>query len=76
MLPFIEQAPLYDQFGTAQAGYPAWGPVPWYGWNFPPHAAQVPGLLCPSDKARRPPRILIPTMGTPTMSSTTVIGRP
>jgi prepilin-type N-terminal cleavage/methylation domain-containing protein/prepilin-type processing-associated H-X9-DG protein len=51
MLPFIEQGSLYDSFGTAQAGYPAWGPVPWYGWNFPPHHVQVPGLLCPSDGA-------------------------
>jgi prepilin-type N-terminal cleavage/methylation domain-containing protein len=49
LLPFIEQAPLYEEFGTARDGYPAWGPVPWYGWNFQPHHAQVPTLLCPSD---------------------------
>lgn len=51
MLPFMEQSALYDKFGSPQASppYPAWGPVPWYGWNFLPHHAQVPGLLCPSD---------------------------
>ena len=51
MLPFMEQTALYDKFGQPQVSppYPAWGPVPWYGWNFLPHHAQVPGLLCPSD---------------------------
>ncbi|MHB9081971.1 MAG: DUF1559 family PulG-like putative transporter [Pirellulaceae bacterium] len=51
LLPFMEQSPLYDKFGSPQVSppYPAWGPVPWYGWNFLPHHAQVPGLLCPSD---------------------------
>lgn len=55
MLPFFEQQPLYDQFGAGQANpyYPAWGPVPWYGWNYAPHAAQVPSLLCPSDKGKK-----------------------
>jgi len=53
MLPFMEQQPLYDNFKSAQASpaYPAWGPVPWYGWNFLPHHAQVGDLLCPSDGA-------------------------
>jgi prepilin-type N-terminal cleavage/methylation domain-containing protein len=53
MLPFMEQTALYERFGQPQgspnAVYPAWGPVPWYGWNFLPHRAQVPTLLCPSD---------------------------
>lgn len=49
VLPFIEQEPLYDVFGTPGNGYPAWGPVPWYGWNFQPHNTQPPTLLCPSD---------------------------
>jgi prepilin-type N-terminal cleavage/methylation domain-containing protein len=51
LLPYLEQQPLYDAFKSPQASpaYPAWGPVPWYGWNFAPHNNQVPGLLCPSD---------------------------
>jgi prepilin-type N-terminal cleavage/methylation domain-containing protein len=51
LLPFIEQAPLYEAFGSPQVDppYPAWGPVPWWGWNFQPHHVQVPTLLCPSD---------------------------
>ncbi len=56
MLPFLEQTPLYDQFKAPQitpAVYPAWGPVPWYGWNFLPHHEQVPTLLCPSDGGGR-----------------------
>lgn len=61
LLPFMEQTALYDKFGSPQVAhtdpttgiaypaYPAWGPVAWWGWNFRPHHAQVPGLLCPSD---------------------------
>lgn len=51
LLPFMEQTALYEQWGMPQSGYPAWGPVAWYGWNFAPHHEQVPGLLCPSDGA-------------------------
>ncbi len=51
MLPFMEQTPLYDQVSSPQINppYPAWGPVPWWGWNFQPFLQKVPGLLCPSD---------------------------
>jgi len=53
LLPFMEQGALYDQYTSPQASpaYQAWGPVPWYGWNFQPHHAQVGTLLCPSDSA-------------------------
>jgi prepilin-type N-terminal cleavage/methylation domain-containing protein/prepilin-type processing-associated H-X9-DG protein len=54
MLPFMEEGPLYDQYKSPQTNpvpYNAWGPVPWYGWNFLPHHNQVKGLLCPSDSA-------------------------
>ncbi len=53
LLPFMEQQALYQQWTSPQANppYPAWGPVPWYGWNFQPHHAQPPMLLCPSDAA-------------------------
>jgi prepilin-type N-terminal cleavage/methylation domain-containing protein len=60
LLPFGEQAPLYDAIksgGTAQSvggstAHPAWGPVPDGGTtsnDFKPWMAQVPGLVCPSD---------------------------
>jgi prepilin-type processing-associated H-X9-DG protein len=51
MLPYLEEQPLYDFFKSPQASppYPAWGPVPWYGWNFAPHHEQPSVLLCPSD---------------------------
>ncbi len=53
LLPFMEQGPLYDQYTSPQSSpaWPAWGPVPWYGWSFQPHHAQVQTLLCPSDSA-------------------------
>ncbi|WP_347246033.1 DUF1559 domain-containing protein [Thermogutta sp.] len=51
LLPYLEQTSIYQQFSSPQANppYPAWGPVPWYGWNFRPHHVQVPSILCPSD---------------------------
>jgi len=51
LLPYLEQTPLYEKFQSPQVSppYPAWGPVPWYGWNFAPHHVQVSNLLCPSD---------------------------
>ena len=52
LLPFIEQAPLYqtisNRFTQGGTTYPAWGPPPWDG-NYTPWDAQVPALLCPSD---------------------------
>ncbi len=55
MLPFMEQTPLYDQVSSPQISppYPAWGPVPWYGWNFQPFLQNVPGLICPSDTTEK-----------------------
>lgn len=49
MLPYLEQTPLYDKFSSPNSGYQAWGPVPWYGWNFAPHHDQPTSVLCPSD---------------------------
>ena len=51
LLPFMEQQALYDQVSSPQASpaYPAWGPVPWYGWNFYPFHANVTAFRCPSD---------------------------
>ncbi len=58
MLPFMEQQALYQQWNNRQASgngpngyYNPWGPAPWYGWDFLPHHAQPPALLCPSDGA-------------------------
>lgn len=47
LLPFTEQAPLYEEI-KAGAGYNPFGPCPHYD-AFRPWATQVPGLLCPSD---------------------------
>ncbi len=47
LLPFMEQAPLYDAI-KAGAGYAPYGPVSWTT-AFAPWTAAVPGLLCPSD---------------------------
>jgi len=57
LLPFMEQAPLYDAIksgGTANsatsAATPAWGSSPnSVTPDFIPWRTQVPGLLCPSD---------------------------
>jgi len=59
LLPFMEQAPLYEQI-KAGAGYKPYGP---YGgiYGFAPWCATIPGLLCPSD-----PRSSIKKTGTPT----------
>jgi prepilin-type N-terminal cleavage/methylation domain-containing protein/prepilin-type processing-associated H-X9-DG protein len=49
MLPFIEQAPLYQyiQGGNPSASIPPGGPAPWTGWaNWD---VTIPMLLCPSD---------------------------
>ena len=53
LLPYLEQTALYNQWASPQASpaYNAWGPVPWYGWNFQPHHVQIPSILCPSDGA-------------------------
>ncbi|MGQ9915698.1 MAG: DUF1559 family PulG-like putative transporter, partial [Thermogutta sp.] len=53
LLPYLEQTALYNQWASPQVSpaYNAWGPVPWYGWNFQPHHVQIPSILCPSDGA-------------------------
>jgi prepilin-type N-terminal cleavage/methylation domain-containing protein/prepilin-type processing-associated H-X9-DG protein len=53
LLPYMEQQSLYDYFTAGQASpyFPAWGPVPWNGYNFQPYHNQPPTLLCPSDGA-------------------------
>src|SRR5579885_1983208 len=43
LLPFIDQAPLYNVFAANQ-----FANVPWDG-GYAPWKTQVPGLLCPSD---------------------------
>jgi prepilin-type N-terminal cleavage/methylation domain-containing protein len=54
LLPFMENAPLYDAIKTGSGGI-AWGPSPAVDDNtdaatrFAPWYSQVPGLLCPSD---------------------------
>ena len=47
LLPFMEQAPLYDAI-KAGSGYVPYGPSPWTT-SFKPWVSAVPGYLCPSD---------------------------
>jgi len=44
LMPFLDQAPLYNQ---VQGGTPAGGPSAWSGWA--PWDVTIPALLCPSD---------------------------
>jgi prepilin-type N-terminal cleavage/methylation domain-containing protein/prepilin-type processing-associated H-X9-DG protein len=59
LLPYLDQAPLYNKIATAQPGgalngmYPAMGPEPW-DWNYPAWQVQLPVLRCPSDKYTGP----------------------
>jgi len=52
LLPYMEQAPLYDEIKSSQiigtTTYAAYGPHPWDG-NYTPWNQRVPALLCPSD---------------------------
>jgi prepilin-type N-terminal cleavage/methylation domain-containing protein len=52
MLPYIDQAPLYNQIQSPQTfnsiNFAAGGPVPWNG-DYVPWQAKIPGLICPSD---------------------------
>lgn len=60
MLPFMEQASLFDMIknggvATHTGGttdYPPGGPVPWDG-GFIPWQQRIPGLLCPSDPGQQ-----------------------
>ncbi len=52
LLPYFDQAPLYNTITTPQVynsiNFPANGPVPWND-NYIPWQAKLPGLICPSD---------------------------
>lgn len=52
LLPYIEQANLYNQISTQQTingvTYPAFGPEPWVT-DYTPWRAQIAAFLCPSD---------------------------
>ena len=60
LLPYIDQAPLWNQISTAGTFtptggggpklYPAMGPEPWNWDVYPPWTVQIPGLRCPSDR--------------------------
>ena len=52
LLPYMEQAPLYQKITSRQGSYNEWGPHPW-DTNYQPWLVQVPGLLCPSDDGGR-----------------------
>jgi prepilin-type N-terminal cleavage/methylation domain-containing protein/prepilin-type processing-associated H-X9-DG protein len=66
LLPYIDQAPLYNQISTAGTfntsldpaePYPAFGPSPTCcsgrDGRYPPWRAQIPVMQCPSSQARR-----------------------
>ena len=44
LMPFLDQAPLFNQ---VQGGNPPGGPSAWSGWG--PWNVKIPGLICPSD---------------------------
>ncbi len=46
LLPFLEQAPMYDEIKAGDATYPQWGPTPWSGWS--PWNEAPKSLVCPS----------------------------
>lgn len=48
LLPYFEQAPLYQQIEDAVKTRNGGSPVPWDG-GFAPFNTKIPGLLCPSD---------------------------
>ena len=60
LLPYFDQAPLWNQISTqgtfqpTQGGspitYPAMGPAPWNWDVYPPWTVQIPLLRCPSDR--------------------------
>ncbi len=52
LLPYMEQAALYDQIRAGGNGAPPYGPAGWSSWvNW---NVQVPGILCPSDTRAQP----------------------
>lgn len=48
LLPYFEQANLYQQIQAGLAAGTGGQPVPWNG-NFVPYTTKLPGILCPSD---------------------------
>jgi prepilin-type N-terminal cleavage/methylation domain-containing protein/prepilin-type processing-associated H-X9-DG protein len=58
LLPFLDQAPLYNQIETGDASttppVPKGGAAPWSGWTV--YRRQIPNLLCPSDPGNSNPR--------------------
>ncbi len=52
LLPFIDQAPLFNQISSPQTiggtSYPAFGPGPWHA-TYTPWTARIAMLVCPSD---------------------------
>uniref|UniRef100_A0A7C2JZK6 DUF1559 domain-containing protein n=1 Tax=Schlesneria paludicola TaxID=360056 RepID=A0A7C2JZK6_9PLAN len=47
LLPYIDQAPLYNNVQAGGGGRPPGGPEGWTGWNV--WDVTIPGALCPSD---------------------------
>lgn len=58
LLPFLEQQVLWQQISLPLEHdgkvYPAMGPEPWDS-NYPPWAADIPSLRCPSSRSEKSP---------------------
>jgi prepilin-type processing-associated H-X9-DG protein len=52
LLPFLEQAPLYDQIKSGNASHVPYGPAPWITTNWPHWSTNIEVLDCPSDAGR------------------------
>ncbi|MGO8751779.1 MAG: DUF1559 domain-containing protein [Thermoguttaceae bacterium] len=49
MLPYVEQAPLYQQISSGMGTCAPWGPYPLWGWGWAPYTTVINNFLCPSD---------------------------
>lgn len=47
LLPYMDQAPLFNQISAGDSSRPPFGPCAWCGWG--PWNVALPMLMCPSD---------------------------
>ena len=47
LLPYMDQAPLFNQIAAGGSGQPPFGPTAWSGWSV--WNVPLPMLMCPSD---------------------------
>jgi len=51
LLPYLDQAPLFNKIAAGDATNPPGGPVPWASWIW---TVVIPGFQCPSDPFNAP----------------------